>query len=108
MLGMVARAKLSHDGEVLRFDCPGCGFPHIVNVRASGSRPGEPIWDWNGSLEAPTLKPSIHGQWTEGPERAARCCHSFVTGGWIQFLADCTHAMAGQTVDLPEIMDRVD
>ncbi len=28
-------------------------------------------------------------------------CHSFLTDGRIQFLDDCTHAMAGQTVDLP-------
>lgn len=28
-------------------------------------------------------------------------CHSFVTDGFIQFLADCKHAMAGQTVPLP-------
>lgn len=30
-------------------------------------------------------------------------CHSFVTAGRIEFLPDCTHALAGQTVDLPEI-----
>jgi hypothetical protein len=30
-------------------------------------------------------------------------CHSFVTDGRIQFLSDSTHALAGQTVDLPEI-----
>ncbi|TGV39244.1 ammonia monooxygenase, partial [bacterium M00.F.Ca.ET.168.01.1.1] len=27
-------------------------------------------------------------------------CHSFVTDGQIQFLSDCTHALAGQTVAL--------
>jgi hypothetical protein len=29
-------------------------------------------------------------------------CHSFVTDGRIQFLNDCTHSLAGQTVDLPD------
>ena len=29
-------------------------------------------------------------------------CHTFVTDGRIQFLGDCTHALAGQTVDLPD------
>ena len=29
-------------------------------------------------------------------------CHSFVTDGRIQFLGDCTHKLAGQTVDLPD------
>ena len=27
-------------------------------------------------------------------------CHSFVTDGKIRFLNDCTHEMAGETVDL--------
>jgi len=30
-------------------------------------------------------------------------CHSFIRDGKIQFLGDCTHALAGQTVDLPEL-----
>ena len=29
-------------------------------------------------------------------------CHSFVTDGRIQFLGDCTHKLAGQTVNIPE------
>lgn len=28
-------------------------------------------------------------------------CHSFVRAGRIEFLGDCTHALAGQTVPLP-------
>lgn len=30
-------------------------------------------------------------------------CHSFIRDGRIEFLSDCTHALAGQTVDLPDI-----
>lgn len=30
-------------------------------------------------------------------------CHSFITDGKIQYLSDCFHELAGQTVDLPEI-----
>jgi hypothetical protein len=30
-------------------------------------------------------------------------CHSFVTDGRIQFLTDSNHALAGQTVDLPDV-----
>ena len=29
-------------------------------------------------------------------------CHSFVTDGRIRFLGDCTHALKGQTVPIPE------
>ena len=44
------------------------------------------------------------------PEQQQRGVHShseheiiFVTDGKIQFLGDCTHALAGQTVDLPDM-----
>jgi hypothetical protein len=33
--------------------------------------------------------------------RFGKVCHSFVTDGRIQFLGDCTHALANQTFDLP-------
>jgi len=32
-------------------------------------------------------------------------CHSFVRDGRIEFLSDCTHALKGQTVDLPDLPD---
>lgn len=90
------------------FRCPGCGDPHAVWV---GYGPG-PRWGWNYSGDAPTFTPSILVTWTEPsdvPEEfydtskdIKRVCHSFVTDGRIQFLADCTHALAGQTVDLPD------
>ena len=31
----------------------------------------------------------------------AKACHSFITDGRIQYLGDCTHPLAGQTLDLP-------
>jgi hypothetical protein len=30
-------------------------------------------------------------------------CHSWVKNGEIQFLSDCDHALAGQTVPLPAV-----
>ncbi|ARR57004.1 ammonia monooxygenase [Rhizorhabdus wittichii DC-6] len=102
----------------LRFRCPGCGDWHMVPVGDGGG----PRWGWNGSVEAPTFTPSIlvrtghhvpghQGDqcWCNWPDKDEfpdlKCyvCHSFVTDGRIQFLGDCTHALAGQTVDLPEI-----
>ena len=78
------------------FFCPACDSPHAVRVNTHGSG-----WGWNGSVDAPTLTPSVFSnQHRDCPDLPA--CHSFVTEGRIQFLADCTHAMAGQTVDLPD------
>lgn len=75
----------------LLFFCPGCNEPHCVIV--GGSTP--PVWEWNQNLEAPTFSPSIL---VTGQIR----CHSFVRSGRVQFLPDSGHALAGQTVDLPE------
>lgn len=88
----------------LSFHCPGCELGHGVPV--DGSRG----WVWNQNLEKPTLSPSILVTYPANPDaaeefkewRTKRICHSFVTDGRIQFLNDCTHELAGQTVDLPD------
>jgi len=82
------------DGSIWFF-CDGCDMPHSLNV-GEGSGPR---WGYNGNPEAPTFTPSVFARWNEGP--VERVCHSFVTDGRIQYLGDCAHAMAGQTVDLP-------
>lgn len=70
---------------------------------------------WNGRLDLPTLTPSILARGTTpltDAEIAAKqwakkpyVCHSFLTDGKLQFLSDCTHAFAGQTVELPDRYD---
>lgn len=94
------------------FWCPGCDGAHQVGV---GEGPG-PRWGYNGDPETPTFTPSILVRGIqpitdeerdkimsgERVEKRPLVCHSFVTDGRIQFLADCTHALAGQTVELPD------
>lgn len=119
----MSRGKLVTDGEGkpygVRINCPGCGDHHVLPTTAGhGAR-----WTWNGDLERPTFSPSLlvtSGHYAKGRETPdpAGCycnadedfgpwacyrCHSFIRDGRIQFLSDCTHAMAGQTVDLPEV-----
>lgn len=108
-------------GRVL-FWCLGCDMAHPINV---GDGPG-PRWSFNGSFERPTFQPSVlvrfdrlseegrakdkafhaeHGRnmtHQELPYDIHHVCHSFVTDGRIQYLSDCTHALAGQTIDLPD------
>jgi hypothetical protein len=106
----MARAEtfIAEGKRYLTFRCPGCQSTHMVTA------PPSPIaWGFNGDLDRPTLTPSVLVSY-DGPNAGedrgggdlvppARC-HSFVTDGRIQFLADSTHALAGQTVDLPEIV----
>ena len=86
------------DGRML-FECPGCNMLHGVYVK----REQRPRWDWNGSMDRPTFSPSILVTWEWGEQRAKKVCHSYVRDGQIQFLSDCTHSLAGQTVPLPSI-----
>jgi hypothetical protein len=112
------------DGPVVgyMFKCPGCGDNHAVNV--NNPEPG-PNWTFNGDANNPTFSPSLlvrsghyaghhkpgddcwctyNEQHTEEKVRfTCYVCHSFIRDGKIQFLGDCTHALAGQTVELPEI-----
>ena len=81
------------------FHCPGCQYGHNVAVNGAKMENGAG-WQWNGSLDSPTFKPSLLVN-KENASYSPRC-HSFVTDGKIQFLNDCTHALAGQTVDVPD------
>ncbi len=98
------------EGGGLMFWCPGCDGAHQVRV-GDGSGPR---WGFNGDYDRPTFTPSVLVRGTqpmtddehrrimagERVEPRPFVCHSFVRDGQIQFLGDCTHALAGQTVAL--------
>ena len=100
---MSAKISIASDNFAL-FECPGCKESHGIPVA------GDHAWGWNGSVDAPTFTPSILVRWPANPNaieefkewRIERVCHSFIKDGNIQFLSDCTHSLAGQTVPLPE------
>lgn len=117
---MAARGILrTLEGSRLAFWCPGCSEVHQVAV---GEGEG-PRWGFSGDYDKPTFTPSVlirSGHHVPGQEgRLCWCtyetrtgdkapfqcsvCHSFVADGQIQFLGDCTHALAGQTVALSAI-----
>jgi hypothetical protein len=81
------------------FWCPGCNESHNVRIE------GEHKWEYNQNVDKPTFYPSVLVSCSGGIPTAR--CHSFVKDGQIQFLTDCTHELAGQTVDLPELPERV-
>ena len=80
----------------LLFFCPGCKIGHGVWL-SRRSQNGS-IWTYNGDKDKPTIHPSVLVRLDEN-----KICHSFVKEGKIQFLSDCTHSLANQTVELPEI-----
>jgi len=107
------KARLAETGFVM-FHCPGCHCLHGVHTQHKSPATGA-MWTWNGSLDAATLSPSILVRGTvpitddehqrimagEKIEPKPLVCHSFVRDSRIEFLGDCTHELAGQTVDVP-------
>ena len=77
----------NHGGYIIY--CQGCRGYHSFDDR----------WTFNGNFEKPTFAPSM----LVNQRRPEAICHSFVTDGKIQFLSDCFHEFAGQTLDLEEI-----
>lgn len=119
------KAKIIRDTEGrfygIKWLCPGCDFGiHLLPVNwlppgetvESPHNAGKPHWSFNGDLERPVFGPSILSHWDEfqgeGVPKKQHVCHSFVgcngaQPGQITFLGDCTHALANQTVELPEV-----
>lgn len=101
------RAKKTKDvvGNVWIW-CPGCESHHILAVDAPNSFNAR--WGFNNDFEKPTFTPSLLVQWNEYSEEhreipVHKVCHSFITDGKIKFLDDCTHALKGQEVELPDV-----
>ncbi|MGH7243620.1 MAG: DUF6527 family protein [Phycisphaerales bacterium] len=89
-----AELARGHRGEQWRnvaYWCPACKFRHSIRVREDDAP--RPSWTFDGNFERPTFTPSV--------DYSDIRCHHVVTSGMIAFQNDCTHAMKGQTVELP-------
>jgi hypothetical protein len=95
---------IEENGQVVGylFDCPGCKLSHAPYIRPHKSFNGS-SWEFNGNMDKPTFEPSILAQIVPTDiTKPPMVCHSFVKDGMIQFLDDCTHQLAGQTVEIPD------
>lgn len=100
---MTAEASTRHavdaDGACLGLKlylwCPGCEELHGPTFRCPehGGPATGPTWDGDPRARPVTFSPSLLVQ-------GNGVCHSFVRAGRWEFLADSTHPLAGQTVDL--------
>jgi hypothetical protein len=86
----------AHHGWVIH--CPGCDDVHCLDTR----------WTFNGDRVKPTFRASLLVHPVNLPDGTPVYprCHSYVTDGKIEFLSDCTHALAGQTVELPAFREK--
>ena len=102
-------ARHDYGGHVAHW-CPACGELHEFAVDRpfrNGAR-----WSMSGPTDTPTFSPSMNiriGPYPASSKKAGRIevCHYFLEAGRIQYLNDCTHELAGHTVDLPDLSDSV-
>lgn len=98
--------------------CAGCKTRHSIPInRTDGHN-----WEFNGNMDKPSVTPSVLNRWGKDADPAweepiqepneatidpdftwSGRCHIFITNGLVQFLSDCTHKLAGQTLELPEL-----
>jgi hypothetical protein len=96
--------RIEHSSIAI-FYCPGCEEHHQIDLSK---------WEFDGNFDKPTFSPS-YLTWNDpnpnadpkhdrdGKYRRGFRCHSFIKAGQIEYLSDCTHKLAGQTVALPEV-----
>jgi Family of unknown function (DUF6527) len=104
---VIARECKNEDGRVGTrhyYWCPGCDNLHGIAIRPHTQDNGAG-WEFSGTLECPTYVPSQYTTWDRGEETQKFVCHTFIRGGQIEFLGDCTHALKGQKVPLPPLPD---
>lgn len=83
--------KAFHHPQYL-YMCKGCGYEHAFSLNTEGGH-----HSFNKDLDNPTVNPSLVQNFTPG-----MMCHSFIKEGKIQYLNDCWHEFAGQTIELPD------
>ena len=92
-----ASAQATH----LELRLPGPLPNRILPIMIGGTRRGTHNWTWNGSTDFPTVKPSVLTRGRD--EHGDHTCHSLINEGKVQFLSDCSHEFADQTLDLLDV-----
>jgi len=77
---------------------PGPSGIVILPVITKGSRSDSGCWTWNGSVDMPTLKPSVLTE-----DGVSFRCHTWITDGNATFLGDTSHELRNQTIDLLDV-----
>lgn len=80
--------------------CAACNTDHDFYVEAPTSKGAR--WTFDGNADSPTFTPSMNIRIGPMRDGSIKVCHYIVTAGQVQFCGDCTHALVGQTVPLPD------
>ena len=89
------------------FDCPGCKMGHSIIARPYDADT-DARWGFNGDVESPTFAPSILARYSSPDGKMVSICHLYVRDGWLHFLGDSRHELAGQSVVMEDITEEED
>jgi hypothetical protein len=106
-----------NEASHVMLEVPGPTGHLTLPVILKGKREGTGCWTWNGSTDAPTLRPSVltngtyrltdeeHATLMAGDKVEPRRfrCHSWINDGVVQFLDDCSHELANTSVPLLDV-----
>ena len=100
---LLTRLVHGENRELLGYmmECPGCESHHAIYTETRNDVGA--VWQFDGNMEKPTFNPSILCRWKYGEAQVEKVCHFFVRQGMIEFLSDCTHALAGKTVAMVDM-----
>lgn len=98
------KSKLENRNGVdyLSFTPQGMKFPTTIPVITKGSRDEANAWTWNGSLEKPTVRPSVRTQYANEKGESVTI-HYWLNDGICQCLSDCTDGNANNTLPLVDV-----
>lgn len=115
-MNLVHKVEPSPTGPDFLFWCDGCHCAHgIWTIQRNASNA---IWTFNGNLEKPTVSPSIKieypaweppvtpenmDKWRANPWHQTKktyICHCVINDGVINYGADSTHGLSGQTLPM--------
>jgi hypothetical protein len=96
---MKAKLETKNGVDYLTFMPEGMRVKTTVPVIISGSRDKSNAWTWNGSLDLPTIRPSIKTEYANDNGEIV-IIHYWLNDGVCQCLSDCTDGNANLNIPL--------
>ena len=103
LINMKAKIENRNGVDYLSFTPEGMRFPTQIPVITKGSRDEANAWTWNGSLETPTVRPSVKTQYANEKGEMVMI-HYWLNDGICQCLSDCTDGNVGKNITLIEVV----
>lgn len=101
---MKAKIENRNGVDYLSFTPEGIHFPTTIPVITKGNRDKANAWTWNGSLDKPTVRPSVKTQYTNQKGEKVMI-HYWLNDGVCKCLGDCTDGNKGKDLPLLEVTD---